>query len=157
MKIYWKATPITYFPVSIQDSYYKPIGEFKTYTEIIYQGEQYQFANKTKSITKVFTSPNEIKVLDGQGNELATISDPQWLKTIEIKLFDGNIFRMTPKLTFCDNFLIKLKEQKIGEFKEQFFAFSPRGNIELDETQSNNIALIVSVLYIGLYKRMLTH
>lgn len=157
MKIFWKATPITFLPVSIQNSNYKPIGEFKIYSEIIYLGEQYRFEYKNISITKILTSPNEIKVLNSQGDELAVISDPQWLKTIEIKLSDGNIFHMTPKISFGDNYLIKLNGQKIGEFKEQFFAFSPKGHVELDETQSNNIALIISVLYIGLHKRMLTH
>lgn len=155
MIIYWIGKQVTFLPVSIENSNHEPIGEFRTYTELNYLNEQYLFENKTKPITTALSTPNQISV-NHQGSKLATINDPQWLRAIEIELSDGNKFTMNNKFSFGVNFIIKNKDKKIGEFNEQFVAFSPRGNIKLDETQSENNLLIASILYVGLYKRMLS-
>ena len=156
MVIYWIAKSITFFPVSIKNASQEPVGELRSITELAYLNEQYLFEYKIKPTSTTLFAPNEINVLNRQGNKLALITDPQWLRPIKIDLSDGNGFTMHNKLSFRTNFVIKNKDKKLGEFNEQYFALSPRGNIKIDETHSKNKLLIASILYVGLFKRMLS-
>ncbi len=151
----WEATRFVFLPIKLQNSKREVVGEMKSWTKLLYQGIEYNFDFETKPITKAFTTPNKFRVFKNLTEEIATIVDPQWLREIKIVVPNCGAFGMFPKISFSENYDINFNNNKIGEFREQFFAPTPRGHLYLDDTQANNIPLVVSTLYRGLYNKMI--
>lgn len=145
-----------FLPVKLQNSSKEIVGEMKSYAKLTYQKNDYNFEFVPRPVTKLFNNPNVFKVLRNQNKEIAMITDPQWLREIRIEIPHNGTFSMVPKISLRENYDIKLNGVKIGEFREQYLAFSPKGYLDINESQSKNSPLIISIIFMGLHNRMVS-
>ena len=165
MRIYWVSKYLIGIPIKLLDSDKHEVGELnssrsKTFLKVNYQGKQFQIDYKDGPSLNNLAKPIELRVIDEKGSEQSSILNRQWLKDIEIKIQSGETFIMRPRGfplgILYPYFEIILEDRKIGEFKENVIALSKRGYLDLDDSQSKNTALIVSVLYLGINDRILS-
>lgn len=154
MRLNWESTYIKFLPVTIKNLNGDILGEYKSYTELKYKDINYYFEFQTKPISKIFTTPNETKVVNAKGDLLAKITDSQWVRPLEIKLEDNSTFTMAPSSLIRENFVIKHDGIKIGVFKEQLFAHTGKGFLDIEDSYNKSNTLMASILYMGLYKIM---